>query len=341
MLGIALITFFIAVFVLDDSSEYKEQKLSFAFESEQLSATLILPKNHTPPHPTAVFVHGDGALPYDAYGYYRPFWNHLAKRGIASFAWDKAGVGSSSGNWLSQSMEERAEEVIAAIDYLQQHDDIKPDSIGLIGFSQAGWVLPLVAQKSAYPDFMVNVSGAVNWLDQGDYMMRVRLREKDLSEVAIQQAIEENRERLWVFESDSSYEDYLTAHGASEDEPMSEDRYQFAKRNWQLDSRESIESIRSPFLAVFGEDDRNVDVAESARVYRDILTTSQHPDVTIKTWENAQHGLLKPHLFDTANPGIIYLVKLHMLGEDAFADGVLAFVSDWILDRVTGHLRTS
>ncbi len=268
MLWIALVTVFFAVLALDDSSEYKEQKLSFSFESEQLSATLILPENYPPPHSTAVFVHGDGALPYDAYGYYRPFWNHLAKRGIASFAWDKAGVGSSSGNWLSQSMEDRAEEVIAAIDYLRQRDDIKPESIGLIGFSQAGWVLPLVAQKSPYPDFIVNVSGAVNWLDQGDYMMRVRLREKGLSEVEIQQAIEESRERLWVFEPDSSYEDYLTVGGASEDELMSEDRYQFAKRNWQSDARESIESIRSPFLAVFGEDDRNVDIAESARVYK-------------------------------------------------------------------------
>ena len=59
-------------------------------------------------------------MPYDAYGDYRPLWGRLAERGIASFSWDKVGVGNSQGDWQSQSMDDRAEETVAAIEMLNK-----------------------------------------------------------------------------------------------------------------------------------------------------------------------------------------------------------------------------
>lgn len=183
--GASLIIGLVLVGMALVSSDYKAQKMTFEFADSQLAAALILPKNHSPPYPVVVFVHGDGALPYDAYGYYQPLWNHLAKQGVASFSWDKAGVGGSRGNWLYQSMEDRADEVIAAIDYLRTLKAVNTDHIGLMGFSQAGWVLPLVSARSAYPDFMVSVSGAINWLEQRDYLTRNRLSKEGFSETEI------------------------------------------------------------------------------------------------------------------------------------------------------------
>lgn len=330
MLGAFIVSGLTIVLLMVDASDYIEQKVTFEFKDNQLAAVLTIPKHQVAPYPVAIFVHGDSALPYDGYGYYKFFWNQLAKEGIASFSWDKAGVGGSSGNWLSQSMEDRAQEVIAAIDYLKTLQSVKADSIGLVGFSQAGWVLPLVSARSNYPDFMVIVSGAINWINQGDYMMRKRLGKAGFSEIEIQQAIEKDRAGLWVFAPDSSYQDYLNA--SSEAVPMTEERYEFVKRNWRSDARDSLKTIRRPFLAVFGEEDVNVDAAESAVIYQEILTASGHPDFTIKTFPNAQHGLLKADLFQTANPGIFYLLKLEVLGEKAFADGVLDLVIDWIVE---------
>ena len=49
-----------------------------------------------------VFVHGDGPLDYEAHGYYPLIWKRLLKQGFAIFSWDKPGIGSSTGNGLTQ-----------------------------------------------------------------------------------------------------------------------------------------------------------------------------------------------------------------------------------------------
>lgn len=330
-----MLTLGLVVVLILDEWNYQEQSVTFDLEGNRLAATLILPKNHAPPYPVVVFVHGDGASPYDAHGYYSYFWNRLAGQGIASFSWDKAGVGGSGGNWLYQSMEDRADEVIAAIDYLKTHAEVNADAIGLMGFSQAGWVMPLVSARSAYPDFMVSVSGAINWLEQGDYMTRNRLGKEGLSEMEIGQAIAENRAGLWVFEAESSYEDYLSVRDASsEGTLLTRDRYEFAKLNYLSDAREGLKTVGSPFLAVFGAKDLNVDVAESAAVYQEILASSGHPDFTIKTFPNAQHSLLKAPYFRMAYPGVFFVLKIEVMGEAAFAPGALDYVTEWIVETV-------
>ena len=333
ILGASLVLGLVIVLALDNP-DYQEQNVTFTFEDSQLAATLILPNDHPPPYPVVVFVHGDGAMPYDAYGYYPYLWQRLAERGIASFSWDKAGVGGSSGNWLQQSMTDRADEVIAGIAYLRTLGNVEAKHIGLMGFSQAGWVMPLVSARSAYPDFTVSVSGAINWLDQGDYLTRNRLGEEGFSDREIQRVIDENRERLWVFEPESSFEDYLNVRDmSSEGEPLTRDRYEFAKLNWRSDARKSLKTVRSPLLAVFGEYDINVDWAESSRIYRQIFTASAHPDFTVRTFPDAQHSLLKARYFRTAYPGLGFLVKLSWLGEAAFADGFLEYVTEWIAEH--------
>ena len=173
---LAVIFLCIAAFLfLIENKSYEEVALNFSHNSNHLSGSLMLPKNGDKPSYVVVFVHGDGAMPYDAYGYYRPLWQALAEKGIASFSWNKAGVNTSTGKWQNQSMDDRADEVIAAIEMLKYHKDIIFNKIGVIGYSQAGWVLPLVAKKSNYPDFMVIVSGAINWMEQSEYSTKIRL----------------------------------------------------------------------------------------------------------------------------------------------------------------------
>ncbi len=66
-------------------------------------------------------------------------------------------------------------------------------------------MLPLVAQKSSYPDFMVLVSGAINWLDQGDYLTTNRLLHEGFSSSQVQQALRCNHQELQVLQPTSSY----------------------------------------------------------------------------------------------------------------------------------------
>ncbi len=319
-----------------DSKIYRQVTVDFEHGGNLLSGSLILPENRSSPFPVAVFVHGDGAIPYDAHGYYRPLWKQLAKQGIASFSWDKAGVGKSQGDWQNQSMDDRADEAISAINILKEHAEIAPNNIGLIGYSQAGWVLPLVAKKSNYPDFMILVSGAINWMDQGAYMTKIRLTREGFSDTEIKQEIEKFRNiTKQLFSASSTYEEYrdyyrVIATEGDKEELMTPQRFQFVKLNWRSDARESLKEIKLPTLAIFGGHDLNVDAAESANVYKEMFEESGNEDLTIKLFPDAQHGLLKQKYFKEVVPGIGFIIKFELLGEDAFVDGYLDFVVDWI-----------
>ncbi|MFT5394109.1 MAG: dipeptidyl aminopeptidase/acylaminoacyl peptidase [Gammaproteobacteria bacterium] len=115
-----------------------------------------------------VFVHGDGPVTADHDGGYRPIWAALARAGYASLSWDKPGVGGSSGNWLSQSMADRADEVGHAIDAIVRDARVDKQRVALFGASQAGWVLPLVAMQHT-PEFFLALSPSVNWLRQSRF----------------------------------------------------------------------------------------------------------------------------------------------------------------------------
>ncbi|WP_260081260.1 alpha/beta hydrolase family protein [Phaeobacter inhibens] len=121
-------------------------------------------------------VHGDGPQDRVSGGGYAPLINVFLDQGIAVASWDKPGVGASGGNWLHQSMADRASETSAALSLLNQRfDDM---ALGAVGFSQAGWVLPQLTRRDA--DFLVLVGPAVSWQDQGDYYTRVRLAQDGL-----------------------------------------------------------------------------------------------------------------------------------------------------------------
>ncbi len=320
-----------------DSDGYEESVVGFDHKMNHIAGTMILPKHRPQPFPVAIFVHGDGSMPYDAYGYYRPLWKQLAEKGIASFSWDKAGVGDSSGNWQSQSMDDRADEVIAAIEMLKKRKEIDPDKIGLIGYSQAGWVLPLVAGKSDYPDFMVLISGAVNWMDQSNYVTKTRLAQDGFSNAHIHKALANHATVDKVLADDPTYAEYLQHYNASHADllknshgPMSAARFQFVKLNWHYDARNHLKEIECPTLAVFGEKDQNVDIIESIRVYEKEFSLSGNKDLMIKVFPSAQHSLLKYAYFNEIVPGIGFIIKLEILGNAAFAKGYLDFVANWV-----------
>jgi pimeloyl-ACP methyl ester carboxylesterase len=340
-IALTIITVFIIVWVLfSEDNAYQRIALSFVHDGNKLSGAIMVPKNRPGPFPVLAFVHGDGALPFDAYGYYRPLWNRLAQQGIASFSWDKPGIGSSQGDWESQSMDNRADETIAAIEMLKRRSDIKLDKIGLIGYSQAGWVLPLVAGKSNDVKFLVMVSGAINWMDQGAYLTRTRLMREGYSETQIKQAVEEHYTASEIYFAPSSpYERYLQAHRNNAQlhpgrgEPMTPRRFRFVKLNWLYDARDNLKDIHCPTLAIFGQHDVNVNIKESVSVYQEQFARSGNKDLYIKVFPEAQHALLKNQYFDEIVPGIGFFAKFEILGEDAFADHYLDFVVNWISEK--------
>lgn len=80
-----------------------------------LNGSLVLPKNPEGKVSLVVFIHGDGPANASYNAGYEPLWEKLANQGYASLSWSKPGVNGSSGNWLEQTMEDRAIEATEAI----------------------------------------------------------------------------------------------------------------------------------------------------------------------------------------------------------------------------------
>jgi acetyl esterase/lipase len=110
----------------------------------RLAGTLISPA--TPgKHPAVVLVHGSGAENRD---YMLPWSRFLVRRGMAVLGYDKRGVNESTGDWNTASFPDLANDVIAAFNYLKRRPDIDRAHIGLLGISQAGWIMPIAAVRA-------------------------------------------------------------------------------------------------------------------------------------------------------------------------------------------------
>src|SRR5205085_9610056 len=88
------------------------------------------------------------------------FARFLIRHGIAVLGYDKRGVGSSTGDWRTATFEDLAGDVVAAFQYLKTRRDVDAAQIGLLGVSQAGWIMPIAAVRAHGIAFLISVSGA-------------------------------------------------------------------------------------------------------------------------------------------------------------------------------------
>ena len=114
----------------------------------------------------------------------------LAGAGFASLAWDKPGVGGSSGDWRDQSLQDRAAEALAAVACLAAQEGVDPARIALLGASQGGWVGPLAASMSTTVAAVISLSGPeVSPYQQEAYRVEAMLRQAGVAEGQIAEAV--------------------------------------------------------------------------------------------------------------------------------------------------------
>jgi len=301
------------------------EEVSFKHGSEQLHGHFLAPVSDKMAKGVLIFVHGDGAMTYDAEGYYDIIWQQLREQGYAIFSWDKAGVGESSGNWLNQSMQDRQSEVLAAVKFIQQQYKFTPKSTGLIGFSQAGWVLPAITNKENNIGFMVGIGFASNWLEQGQYYTKTRLQLSGANAEQVNIALATNLSGTKFLDSTPSYVQYLKSAG---DDPMSKERYQFVLKNYRSDAIQDYLSINIPTLLLWGEGDLNVDAQQEFNWWK--LSDNKNNCVETQLILNASHGMLKANEFGSQNFGFKQWLKLMWQGPDALATDFMPTLLLWL-----------
>jgi dipeptidyl aminopeptidase/acylaminoacyl peptidase len=279
------------------SYDLDEERITIPVAGGTLDAVLARPAGVTDDVGVVLFVHGDGPVDATSDGFYRPIWEALGRAGYASLSWSKPGVGGSTGDWLDQSLGDRADEVSAVLDWLRDRPGVDPSRTGLWGASQGGWVVPAVAATRDDIAFTILVSPAVDWLRQGRFHLLAGLDDTGASTADREAALAVSDDTRRLLDEGASYERYRSE--TVDPEPMDEDRWGFVLRNHTADATSDLAAMgasRVPTLLLLGEEDRNVDVDETERAYRAALGG----DLTVRRFAGARHTLARAAVEDHA-----------------------------------------
>ena len=135
-----------------------ESRVSFRSGSNTLSGILSLPASRGR-HAAVVLLSGSERGGTTA-SYLVQNARVFAGAGFAVLRYDPPGVGRSTGSLRFETLDGRAREANAAVEYLRSRPEIRPDQIGLWGHSQGGWVTQMAAATSRHVAFIVSASGS-------------------------------------------------------------------------------------------------------------------------------------------------------------------------------------
>ena len=276
-------------------SETRED-VRFASGELQLAGTLIAPKTRGR-HPAVILVHGSGPQNRESI---LPYARFLVRRGIAVLGYDKRGVGASTGDWNQASFDDLATDVVAAFSYLKTRSDIDPSQVGMLGISQAGWVMPLAAVRAPDLAFLISVSGAAvpaaeTTLDHAANEMTANGMKPEM----IQQILGLMKAQYQFARTGQGWDDYLAAREgvaarlgkppasfpAAPDHPT----WQDMRRLYFYDPAPTLRQMKTPTLALFGALDNNIVAAKNRAAWQAALEAGGHRDFTLEVLPQANH----------------------------------------------------
>ena len=239
-----------------------------------------------------------------------PFPEALAAHGIAAVIFDKRGTGASGGDWQDAGIEDFAGDINAARKVTARDPEINAAEIGLLGFSEGGWIAPAAAAREPAA-FVVSISGGA--FTKGDsymYKMRRRFEEQGLTGREFDAAIA--KEQAMIDASTRAAREDRQATG-------------FDKRI-AYDPTEDWRKIGAPVLWIGGEWDVLEDIPASAAKMRQLLAATGNADHAVIVFAGANHGI-----FETASRKPSDFFK--MTGVKRHPPGYWPLVLSWITER--------
>ena len=208
-----------------------KQDIIINSEGVNLAGTIYKPKNA---YASVVVVHGSGQETRMT-----EFAELLANNGISVLTYDKRGVGKSGGvyagpevgtnNVDSLNINLLAKDARAALNKIKNYSNDTP--IGLLGFSQAGWIIPIAANNNPLVNFMVLFScPTITSLEQLRFQFYTN-----------------GNTNFWVNHTEEDARNHIKNDS---------DRYQFIR----TDPKVALRNISAPSLWLFGEKDIQIPV---------------------------------------------------------------------------------
>lgn len=327
---------------------YRVEEVTFANEQAgiTLAGTLTIPEGEGP-FPASVLVSGSGPQDRDEtiLGH-KPFLviaDHLTKHGVAVLRFDDRGVGKSEGEFATATSEDFATDAGAAVRFLKGRTEIDPGKVGIIGHSEGGMIGPMVAaEEPGEIAFLVLLAGTgVNGQEIILHQTALITRAAGLPDAEVDRQVKELKEltdRILSGDADARDTEALAqAVLATEDaeapaadaadgmraEALSEMESPWFRFFLTHEPRPVLRRVECPVLALFGENDLQVDPAQNAPEIEAALREAGH--------ERSEVEVL---------PGLNHLFQTAGTGSPTEYGAIEETIAPELLDRVAGWVRS-
>lgn len=311
----------------------KREEISFANGGVHLAGTLISPLSPGR-HPVVVLVPASGA---EGREYLLPFAHFLVRHGMAVLGYDKRGVGGSTGDWRTESFADLAGDAVAAIQFLKTRENIDRSQIGMLGWSQAGWIMPIVAAREKEAAFLISISGAgVSPAESTIDEARGELKAGGRPPEVIEQIADLMRLKYSFARTGQGWNEYAAARDkvvsrmgrAPDDFPDSPDApyWQSIRALYFYDPAPALRELRIPVLAIFGELDDNIVAEKNEKAWDSALRAGGNRSYSLRILPGTDHAMLEAKVGNNAE-----MPKLQR-----FSPAYFATVQDWLAQRIRG-----
>jgi pimeloyl-ACP methyl ester carboxylesterase len=279
------------------------------FESDgvKLAGRLVMPKG-SGKVPVVVLIHGsehDSALDY--YSLQRMF----PAQGIGVFVFDKRGTGISGGKY-TQDFNVLADDDIAAVAQARKLAGARAGRVGYQGGSEAGWVIPIAANKSPVDFAIIGFGLAVTVLEEDQQSVALDMYFHHHSAEDTRKALELARAGETIVETRSmdGYDKFDALRQKYKNEPWYKDvhgdflffilpldKAQMEAAAKQFDFHtpfryEPMPALRAsttPQLWILGSDDMEAPSAETSKRIKSLIADGK--DYTLAVYPGAEHGM--------------------------------------------------
>jgi uncharacterized protein len=276
---------------------YETHEVSFKAGDVTLVGDLTRPRSRGP-HPAVVMIHSSGNQSRNGpVAYFRLIANLLAANGFATLAYDKRGVGKSTGNWPTATFNDLAGDVRAAISVVRQRADVDPQRVGLWGLSQAGWVAPLASEDIGVAFLVLVGTAAVSPAQQEIDRVATVTKSNRASDEDIESAGQYLRTFFDVVAGREPWEKLQSAMvdtaGARwlryVPRPRTERDVGWAPAPATLDPAPILSKLNVPVLALHGANDVDVRATVNSSLYAKLTT---HPASRQRVFDRADLFML-------------------------------------------------
>lgn len=300
---------------------FREEEVTFVNGETSLSGTLSFPEGNQRNYSAIILVTGSGPQNRDGdiFGFksFKILADFLNAQGYAVLRYDDRGVGKSKGKSVNQSTTaELAEDARQAFLFLHSRKDIDSKRIGMLGHSEGGIVVPIVASTEPVAFVILAAGFGVKGVELTNAQQAAILKSSGMSESFIKASGDMNREVMRLMVDPATTEQQLTDYVKTEtlkllpllpesiqaqipdkegyasmtaQQVISQSKSPWIRYYMNYDPLPALVKVKCPALLLFGELDTQVPATQNSDLMKNALEKAGNRNVTAVTIKKANH----------------------------------------------------